>query len=116
MEADWCGICKRMKREVFPDQNVQNILSNHFYPVRIDIESKEKVMFGEQYISKMELSKTLGVHGTPTIIFLEEDFSVIGNNVGFLDTEKTIDLLTFIKDEQYRNSSFDAYMQNQPWF
>ena len=114
MEADWCGICKRMKREVFPDPTIQALLSEKFYPVRIDIESNEKVQFSDQQVTKKELSQEFGIRGTPTIIFLDHDYSVIGNKVGFSDQKEMTALLHFITNEEYNNTSFDEYLQNQP--
>lgn len=112
MEADWCGVCKRMKREVFPDPAIQTLLNDHFYPVRIDIESDEEIQFSDERVTKIELSKQFGIRGTPTIIFLESDFSVIGSSVGFSDTEEFTNLLQFINGEEYRDSSFKEYLQN----
>ncbi|NBC64222.1 MAG: thioredoxin fold domain-containing protein [Bacteroidetes bacterium] len=111
MEADWCGICKRMKREVFPDPTIESILNNEFYPVRIDIESQEEIQFIDERVTKEELSKQFGIRGTPTIIFLDHDFSVIGNKVGFSDREELTALLNFISEDEYNQGSFEEYMQ-----
>lgn len=114
MEADWCGVCKRMKREVIPDPTIQTLLKNEFYPVRIDIESEEEIQFADERVTKKELSKQFGIRGTPTIIFLDDDFSVIGNKVGFSDQEEFTALLQFISDEEYNHTNFDEYLQNLP--
>lgn len=112
MEADWCSVCKRMKREVFPNPAIQTLLSEHFYPVRIDIESDEEIIFADERITKKELSKEFGIRGTPTIIFLDSDFSVIGNKVGYSDQKEFTTLLKFINEEEYNHTSFDEYQQN----
>lgn len=112
MEADWCSVCKRMKREVFPDSTIQTLLSTEFYPIRIDIESEETVQFSDAEVTMEELSKQFGIRGTPTIIFLEHDFSVIGNSVGYSDKENFTALLKFIRDEEYHQKSLDEYMQD----
>lgn len=114
MEADWCSVCKRMKREVFPDSTIQTLLNNEFYSIRIDIESDEKIQFSDEQISKKELSKQFGIRGTPTIIFLDHDFSVIGNKVGFSDQEEFTALLQFINKEEYNYTNFDEYLPNLP--
>lgn len=112
MEADWCSVCKRMKREVFPDSTIQALLREKFYPVRIDIESEEQIQFADEQVTKKELSKEFGIRGTPTIIFLNHDFSVIGNSVGFSGREEFITLLHFIGDDKYNHMSFDEFIQN----
>lgn len=111
MEADWCSVCKQMKREVFPDPAIQTLLNSYFYPVRIDIESDEEIQFSDERISKKELSKEFGIRGTPTIIFLDHDYSVIGNKVGYSDRDEFTALLKFISEEEYNHASFEEYMQ-----
>lgn len=106
MEADWCALCKKMKREVFPVSEIQQKIDSSFYAVRIDIESEEIVVFKGQEWTKKELSQDFGLYATPTFIFLESDQSVIGNKVGFMEKEEFLDLLSFIADEKYVNSEF----------
>lgn len=106
MEADWCSVCKRMKREVFPDEQIQTLINDYFLPVRIDIESENKIVFDGKETTKKKLSKDLGVYATPTIILLEENESVIGNNIGFSDVNDFKRLLTFIYKEEYLHSEF----------
>lgn len=112
MEAEWCGICKRMKREVFPDPTIQTLLNDHFYPIRVDIESEEQIQFADERVTKKALSKEFGIRGTPTVIFLDTDYSVIGNKVGFSDRDEFTALLKFISEEEYNQASFEEYMQN----
>lgn len=41
-EAQWCGYCKKMNKQVFSQQSVRDSLLKYFHPVHIDIESDEK--------------------------------------------------------------------------
>lgn len=109
MEADWCTLCKKMKREVFPKSEVRGAINNSFYAVRIDIESGDLIRFKGKEWTKKELSQDLGLYATPTFIFLESDQSVIGNKPGYMDQDEFLRLLTFISDEAYLESGFENF-------
>jgi thioredoxin-related protein len=106
MEAEWCTLCKKMKKEVFPDSEIQTMINNNFYAVRIDIESNESIIYEDKKWTKKELSKDFGLYATPTFIFLDSDESMIGNKPGYMDREEFMDLLTFVANEEYIESEF----------
>lgn len=109
LEADWCTVCKRMHREVFTDNSVIALLNTHFYPVRLDIESNDKIPMKGRMITKKEFSKSVGVYGTPTILFLNNEEDIIGNFVGYSDEKDMIRLLNYIKSDAYLTVSLEGY-------
>lgn len=112
MEADWCSVCKRMKREVFPDKEIQYLLNENFYIVTIDIESDKKMVFQKENITQKAFSKQMNLFATPTFIFLDFDESVIGSNPGFMDENELIQLLEFIYSDAYKSKSFADFQNN----
>ncbi len=113
MEADWCTVCKRMKREVFPKPEVQELLSQYFYPVRVDIESEEVITYQGETMSELAFSKNMNLYATPTFIFLDDDGSVIGNIPGFIGTKKLISLLQFIHTDAYKDQTFEEFIEQR---
>jgi len=109
LEADWCTVCKRMHREVFTDGKVIALLNTHFSPVKLDIESSDKLNMKGRTISKKEFSKDIGIYGTPTILFLDETEDIIGNFVGFSNVDEMLKLLNFISSEAYLNGTLEGY-------
>ncbi|MBO6586763.1 MAG: thioredoxin fold domain-containing protein [Gracilimonas sp.] len=109
MEADWCGICKRMHHEVFTDSTIQSLLSTYFYPVRIDIESKEKLTFNGQRMTSKAFSKKMKMNATPTAIFLQPDHIVIGSKPGFMDVIELSVLLKYIQSDAWERTSLGEY-------
>lgn len=109
MEADWCGICKRMHREVFTDSTIQSLLSTYFYPVRIDIESKEKLTFNGKRMTSKAFSKKMKLNATPTAIFLQPDHTVIGSKPGFMDVSELSALLKYIHTDAWERTSLEEY-------
>lgn len=109
LEADWCGICKRMHREVFTNDEVASLISSDFYPVRIDIESDDMIPVKGEMISQKEYSKSVGIYGTPTILFLDSNEEIVGNFVGYSDESEMARLLNFIASGAYMNETLESY-------
>ena len=61
--ADWCGPCKAMASEVFPDAKVGEYFNAHFVCVQVDVEAKEN----------KELAKKYNVTALPTMAFIGRD-------------------------------------------
>lgn len=110
MEAEWCGYCKKMYREVFPKQSVQDSLHKYFYPVRIDVESGEQVVFNGTKISQQNLARRFRVTGTPTLIFLDSGGSVMGTQPGFIRADIFDKLMAFVGSEEFKNMEFKEYL------
>jgi len=47
--AEWCGPCKRMARQVFPNPEVGRFYNQHFLTVKMDMEKGEGPTFGKKY-------------------------------------------------------------------
>jgi len=109
LEAEWCIVCKRMHREVFTNGEVASLINSDYYAVRMDIESEEMIPVSGDMISKKEYSKSIGIYGTPTILFIDSNDDVIGNFVGYLDEEGMTTLLNFITSEAYLTESLESY-------
>lgn len=108
--ASWCGYCKKVEAEVFPDEAVADSLHKYFYPVRIDIESNEKVTFNGQQFTEQVLSRRFRVYSTPTFIFLTPDGSVIGVQPGFMPADIFETMLGYVGDGYHQQMSFKQYL------
>ncbi|HET6527991.1 MAG TPA: thioredoxin fold domain-containing protein [Balneolaceae bacterium] len=112
-KASWCGYCKRMEEEVFPKESVVDSLHKYYYPVRIDIESVEKLVFNGQKYTEQALSRKFRVFSTPTFIFLNPDGSAIGRQPGFMPADIFTKMLTFVGDDIYLNQKFEEYLKQK---
>jgi thioredoxin-related protein len=111
-EAEWCTYCKRMHKEVFPKPAIQDSLYKYFYPVRVDIESKESIIFnGREYTQQM-LSRKFRITSTPTLLFFDKEGEVIGLQPGYLPPDIFSGLLAYVGSDQYNNISFKEYLEN----
>lgn len=70
--TEWCGWCRKLEREVYPDPAVSGQLSRVVY-FRIDAEREGAA-----------LARRYGVDGFPTLLFLTPSGSVAGQILGFM--------------------------------
>lgn len=109
VEAEWCAFCKRMKREVFPNDAVLNLLRSRFVPVSIDVDSKSRVHFNGKTYSERSFAREMGVNATPTIIFANQDGEILGQTSGFYDTDRFLLLLNYLDSDSFKDISFDVF-------
>jgi thioredoxin-related protein len=108
-EAEWCGFCKQMRSEVFPQRSVQAEVGEGFVPVAIDIESEEKIIYQDREMSQKSFSHQMRIDATPTIMFMSSEGEVIGRYRGFADENEFILLLEYIRGEDVENVDFAEY-------
>lgn len=70
--TSWCGPCKMMMRDVFPQKSVGEYLNAHFVCIKIDAEKGEGV----------ELAKRYGVKAYPTFVGIDAAEKEVMRRVG----------------------------------
>jgi thioredoxin-related protein len=108
-EADWCGYCKQMRREVFPDPKVMVGMKDRFTLIHIDIESNEEVYFQGEYIKMKELARRSEMQETPTMIFINHQEEKVASFSGFIDKDGFIRLMNFMETGAYLSQDFEDY-------
>ena len=118
--TDWCGWCKRMDRETFQNPKVAAYLMEHYYPIKLDAEQRETIVFdgvefewrdaGRNGIHMLAYSLLDGQMSYPTIVFLNERTERIMISKGYKKTDRMLKELEFINDERYRDTTLDAFL------
>lgn len=76
----WCGPCKRLDAETWPDARVREWLGRRAVAIKVDAEEEK------------ELARRYGVKGYPTLIFIDaETGEEIERLVGFLPPERFLE-------------------------
>ena len=75
--TQWCGPCKKMARDIFPQEKVGKYMNERFVNVKIDMEAS----YAEG------LSKEWQVSGYPTFIIFNADGKEIGRFMGGSDAD-----------------------------
>jgi thioredoxin-related protein len=109
VEADWCGLCKRMKNRAFQQPETKALLSEQFHLVTLDLDSRKKVTYNSEEITERELARKLEVMATPGLVFLYPDGSKKGLHNGYLDEDDFYRLLRYVQSDQFYDVSFSGF-------
>jgi thioredoxin-related protein len=94
--AEWCGPCKLLVKNVFPDSKVGRYFNNHFISLRIDAEKTEKDL-----VSKMHID------AYPTLVFFNSEGQVVKRIIGYTNKD---DLLSAASAcWKYKESALKAF-------
>jgi thiol-disulfide isomerase/thioredoxin len=74
----WCGPCKMLDKNTFPDANVKQWLTDNTIPLKIDAEEQ------------VELAKQYKVSGYPYLAFINADGELRSSSLGYLNPEQFI--------------------------
>lgn len=81
--AEWCSPCHIMKREVFADETVSNIINSKVVPVIIDVDDPKMA----------DVVKLYEVGVTPVTIFTDAEGEVIDYAVGKINKKEFLKML-----------------------
>lgn len=73
----WCGPCKLLKKNTFPDEKLGNYYNKNFISIAADAEQGEWIQFAEKN----------AVQGYPTMMILDADGKVIDRTMGYMPAE-----------------------------
>ena len=119
--TDWCGPCKRMSKYTFTNPEVIRIITEEFYAVKFNAESREEVtFFKNKYINKgrthdfaIQVGSTASGLSYPTIIYFNESFKKIQAVPGFYEPQEFTLVLKYFGGNNYKNMSYDTYYKSQ---
>ena len=81
--AKWCSPCRIMKREIFADQQVEEIVNSKFRAIIIDVDNPETKDIVNQY----------NAYATPTTILLDSKGKVIERRVAKIEKDEFLEML-----------------------
>lgn len=96
--ASWCGPCKLMVKNVFPQKSVGDYYNSHFVNAKIDMEKGEGI----------ELAKKYNVKAFPTYLFVDGNGEVVHRTLGYVEEN---DFIQFAKDAGDPNKRLVALKQ-----
>ncbi|MBS1946382.1 MAG: thioredoxin family protein [Bacteroidetes bacterium] len=118
--TDWCGWCKVMDKKTYTNKGVINYLQNKFYTVRVNAETREKLVWQEKSYNYDPSYKTnefavYMTHGRlafPTTIIIPADGSGPQAIPGYLETKDMELILKYFAEGSYNKVPFDEYQKN----
>ncbi len=105
--ADWCQPCIKMQKEVFTDKKIIAVLNKEYYAVKMNVESRDTVLFGGQVFINERWGKRNPVHqipllmasrksqpfSLPALVLLDAHFEATARYFQFLGVEELMPVL-----------------------
>lgn len=67
--ADWCTYCKKMDRVVFTKPDIAKKLSEEYYIVKMNVETRDTIVFGGKvFTNKNYLNSRSPIHEIPLLL------------------------------------------------
>jgi len=96
--AAWCGPCKRMARDVFPQATVGSYFNDNFVSVKMDMEKGQGIDFRKKY----------PVRAFPTLFFISPSGKVVLKETG---ARKANDLITLGKTAMSKSDQTASFQK-----
>jgi thioredoxin-related protein len=125
--TDWCGWCKVMDKNTFPDQEVAKLLNEKFYAVKLDAEQTNDVVFrgttfkfisqGNRGYHQLAAALLNGQMSYPNFVFLDEEFRIIPiyqgatSLPGYKKPEEFYPFLSFVGSDSYQKMNINEYQK-----
>ena len=71
--ADWCAPCLKMDEIAFKDPKVIHKLNNDYYAVKMNVETTDTIVFGQQSFINKRANKRNPVHEIPLLLASRKD-------------------------------------------
>lgn len=115
--TDWCGWCKVMDKKTYSNKNVINYLSQKFYTVKVNAESRtafqwngKTYQFNQRYrTNDFAIYLTQGQLSYPTTVIIPADGSEPQAIPGFFEPKDFEAILKYFGDGHYGKTPFDVY-------
>lgn len=109
--ADWCVYCKKMEGTTFTDSNLVKVLNRDFYAVKMNVESRDTIEFGEQIFFNKRVKRVNPVHeipllmasqkgkpfSLPAFVLFDENFIAVSRYFQFLSADELSFIIKKIK-------------------
>ncbi len=121
--TNWCHWCKVMDKKTFEKKNIADYLNENFYPVKLNAEQKEDILFNDNTFKYVKGGRS-GVHtlayslldgqmSYPSIVFLNEKFERAMVSAGFKKPKEFMTELEYIVGEHYKTTHINQYKQEK---
>ena len=125
--TEWCGWCKVMDKNTFPDAEIAKLLNEKFYAVKLDAEQANDVVFrgttfkyvstGNRGYHQLAAALLNNQMSYPNFVFLDEEFRIIPiyqgmtSLPGYKKPEEFYPFLSFVGTDSYQKMNISDYQK-----
>lgn len=88
--AEWCGPCKVMARDIFPQKEVGDFFNTRFINLKLDMEKGDNVALAKKY----------EVRAYPTYLFLDSDGKLVHKGLGSMPADQFVEVAKVAADTE----------------
>lgn len=115
--TNWCGWCKKMDAGTFKDTLITKYISDNYYAVKLNAETKDTIRFRDKvFVFKPEMkaneiaiSLLNGKMGYPSFVLMDEKYGILQPLSGYQTTEELLPLLKFYGSNAYLTTKWEEY-------
>jgi len=120
VEQRGCIYCTEMHEKTFPDERIEALLREDFFPVQLNLHGDTEIVDTDgEALSEKAAACKWGVMFTPTIIFLPPEIDdtkpavaqAVAVMPGAFGPGTTLDMLTWVKEERYLDQSEEDFQR-----
>lgn len=113
--TNWCGPCKMMDRNTFTNKDVIQFINDNYYAVKFNAEGTEEITYQDFTYTNPNYQEgrkgrnathffadALRLQGYPSIVFFEEDGTLIQPVVGYKTPKQLEIFLKMIANNDYK--------------
>jgi thioredoxin-related protein len=115
--TNWCYWCKVMDKKTYTNSKVVSYINDHFYPVKLDAETKESIQwnnkaynFNDNYkVNDFTMYVTAGQPGFPTTVIFTDEQSEPVSIQGYLAPKEIEPILKYFGEGAYKKQSYTEF-------
>lgn len=101
--TSWCGPCKKLASDVFPQKSVGDYINERFISVKYDVEQEENKF----------IAKDFKINAYPTLLIISSDGKLVDKIIGYQTAEKLIESIEYSFDRSKSLSGLkEKYLSN----
>lgn len=100
--APWCGWCKKMEKEVYPE--LSETLHEDFILTRLNRDDNESRKQYRQFsLTPLRLAQKFNVQNVPAVVLLSPEGEYLFHISGFTEADKLEEILNYVASERARD-------------
>lgn len=118
--TDWCGWCKHMDKTTYSDPLVVSFINKYFYPVRINAESADTLVFrgrkyaplknGTKFVNGLAAELLGGKLSYPTTVFVYDKEKINLVVPGYIDVPKMQGFLVYFIENAHQSANVNDFL------
>jgi len=107
--ADWCGPCKAMATQVFPQKEVGDYFNSRFICVQVNVEAGENT----------KLAKSYNITGLPSMVFMDTEGKELRRVLGVVNPKGLVkEAKIALGEELSFEQLYELYKKKKPdvWY